>query len=294
MVDNGLIKSNAYSLWLNDLDANIGSILFGGVDTEKYVGDLLTVPILQIPGENPQFYINMSGLALSVNGSIEKTYGRTSLPAPAVLDSGTSLTVLPDSIVASIFQDLNGTYDTQNPGHIPCSLMNEDISLKFAFSTASVSVRIKEMLTSTQPGVTMADGTQGCAFGIVPTSGDSIVLGDTFLRSAYVVYDLDNNEVSLANTKFHASGVGKGDSVLEIGATVPGATTVDTYSTTATSVMGTSSASAQKNSSTATSTASRTSTSNAAISRRTLKSELIMILCVVGLVVFWNHLVLFS
>ena len=32
LVSEGKIASNAYSLWLNDLSANTGSILFGGVD----------------------------------------------------------------------------------------------------------------------------------------------------------------------------------------------------------------------------------------------------------------------
>ncbi|QKX54358.1 uncharacterized protein TRUGW13939_01444 [Talaromyces rugulosus] len=287
MVDNGLITSNAYSLWLDDLDADTGSILFGGVDTEKYVGKLQTVSILQIPGENPQFRINMSGLALSVNGSIEATYGHTSLPAPAVLDSGTSLTVLPEPIVASIFQDLNGTYVTQNPGFIPCSLINEDIRLNFTFSTASVSVRIKEMMTSTRPGATMKDGTQGCALGIVPTSGHSSVLGDTFLRSAYVVYDMDNNEISLANTNFNASssGDGGGGSVLEIGATVPGATMVSSSVTTATSAVETSPSSVQKSTSAATSTASESSASSAVVSRGMLSKEPCTILFVVCLAI---------
>jgi hypothetical protein len=32
-----------------------------------------------------------------------------------------------------------------------------------------------------------------------------VVLGDTFLRSAYVVYDLQNHEISLAATNFNAT-----------------------------------------------------------------------------------------
>jgi len=43
-----------------------------------------------------------------------------------------------------------------------------------------------------------------CILGISP-AGDSIcVLGDTFLRSAYVVYNLTNNEISLAQINFNA------------------------------------------------------------------------------------------
>jgi len=51
------------------------------------------------------------------------------------------------------------------------------------------------------------------------------VLGDTFLRSAYVVYDLSNNEISLAQTNFNATK----SNVMEIqsgSAGVPNATGV--------------------------------------------------------------------
>lgn len=41
--------------------------------------------------------------------------------------------------------------------------------------------------------------------GILPTDEFSPVLGDTFLRSAYVVYHLGNNEISIAPTIFNAT-----------------------------------------------------------------------------------------
>jgi hypothetical protein len=50
-----------------------------------------------------------------------------------------------------------------------------------------------------------SDGTPACLFGIAPAQGGTNVLGDTFLRSAYVVYDLDNNEISIAQTKYNVS-----------------------------------------------------------------------------------------
>jgi hypothetical protein len=60
-------------------------------------------------------------------------------------------------------------------------------------------------------------------FGIAPTGAGTSVLGDTFLRSAYVVYDLDNNEISLAQSAFNATT----SNVIEItSAGVPGASAV--------------------------------------------------------------------
>ena len=49
------------------------------------------------------------------------------------------------------------------------------------------------------------------------------MLGDTFLRSAYVVYDLNQNTISLAQTNFNATG----DNIMEISNTsIPDATSV--------------------------------------------------------------------
>ncbi|KAJ5966050.1 hypothetical protein N7481_012764 [Penicillium waksmanii] len=69
------------------------------------------------------------------------------------------------------------------------------------------------------------NGQRACIFGIAPAGSSTAVLGDTFLRSAYVVYDLANNQISLANTHFNSTK----NNVLEIGTgtdSVPSATAV--------------------------------------------------------------------
>lgn len=52
MVSQGLIGAKAYSLYLDDLQASTGSIIFGGIDSDKYHGNLLQIPIV------PQTYQN--------------------------------------------------------------------------------------------------------------------------------------------------------------------------------------------------------------------------------------------
>jgi len=63
-----------------------------------------------------------------------------------------------------------------------------------------------------------------CIIGISPADGSTPVLGDTFLRSAYVVYDLVNNQISLAQTDFNATS----SNIMEItnSTGVPSATAV--------------------------------------------------------------------
>jgi hypothetical protein len=41
----GYIKSRSYSLYLDDVAAKSGSILFGGIDTTKFTGELVTLGV---------------------------------------------------------------------------------------------------------------------------------------------------------------------------------------------------------------------------------------------------------
>lgn len=70
-------------------------------------------------------------------------------------------------------------------------------------------VPVSEMLiplqTTTGAPATNSKGQQICQFGIEPAGDRPILLGDTFLRSAYVVYDLDNRQLSLAQTDFNST-----------------------------------------------------------------------------------------
>ncbi|RAL08401.1 pepsin-like aspartic protease [Aspergillus homomorphus CBS 101889] len=224
MVRDGLIKSNAYSLWLNDLDSSTGSILFGGVNTEKYHGELETLPIQKVGGVYSEFIIALTGVALSSKSS-KRNYSSDDLPAAVLLDSGSSLTYLPDSIVEDIYNDLNVVYEKSSGiGYVPCSSAQKDINITYTFSSPAISVGIDELILDIGD-LYFQNGKRACIFGIIPAGDSTAVLGDTFLRSAYVVYDLSNNEISLANTNFNATK----DNILEIGTgedSVPGATKV--------------------------------------------------------------------
>ncbi|QQK45490.1 putative aspartic-type endopeptidase opsB [Penicillium digitatum] len=231
MVNKGIIQSNAYSLWLNDLDANTGSILFGGVNTKKYHGTLQTVPIQKVDGQYSEFIIALTQVSLT-NSSSENTYSSSLIPVGVLLDSGSSLTYLPDALVQEIYDDLGVSYEPDSGiGYIDCSMADEDIALSYTFSSPTINVSIKELIIDAGD-LFFRNGKRACIFGIVPAGSSTAVLGDTFLRSAYVVYDLANNEISLASTNFNTTE----NDILEIGTgpdSVPGATAVSNPVTTA-------------------------------------------------------------
>ncbi|KIV91640.1 hypothetical protein PV10_06156 [Exophiala mesophila] len=225
LVDAGHIATPAYSLWLNDLDAAIGEILFGGVNTERYEGSLATVPIIRTYGDYYEFVIALTGLSLGGD-----RISSSSLPAGVLLDSGATLSYLPNDIVQVLYDEIQAVYVADaGAAYARCSLASNDSTFDFEFSGKTISVSFNEMIltegitTSGQP-LTFTNGDTACLFGIAPADGSIAILGDTFLRSAYVVYDLENNEISLAQTRFNTTA----DDIQEItsGSSVPGATPV--------------------------------------------------------------------
>ena len=229
MADANLIQSSAFSLWLDDLEANTGNILFGGIDTQKFHGTLSTLPIQPEFNTFAEFIITLTGLSLTQNGQTQ-TFNQD-LPTPVLFDSGSSLTYLPNDLTQAIFTGLKVTYDgQQQTAYCDCRLADTSDTLDFTFTNPKISVPMSELAINPGPNpdgsiATFDDGTPLCIFGISPADGTTAVLGDTFIRSAYLVYDLGNNEISIGQTNFNATD----SNVMEIGtgsAAVPSATVV--------------------------------------------------------------------
>ncbi|POR32849.1 Elongation factor G, mitochondrial [Tolypocladium paradoxum] len=232
----GLIKTVAYSLWLNDLSASTGSILFGGIDTEKYVGQLTKLPVLlnKRVNNDTAFAVSMYSLeAASPSGS--DTLTSSDLPIPVVLDSGTSLTYLPQDMASQAWQEVGAVWDSDAQAPLlPCSFANHAGHFSFVFTGPQgprINVTMDELVLALTngPAPTFTSGPYRgktvCEFGIQNQTGPPFLLGDTFLRSAYVVYDLVNNEIGIAATDFNST---KSNVVpfASDGAAIPSATAV--------------------------------------------------------------------
>ncbi|PNY24890.1 Elongation factor G, mitochondrial [Tolypocladium capitatum] len=232
----GLIKTIAYSLWLNDLRSSTGSILFGGIDTGKYVGQLTKVPVIRNDrvGNFTVFAVSMYSLeATSSSGS--DTLTSSTSPISVVLDSGTSFSYLPQDMVSQAWQEVGAVWNS-NAGTpvLPCSCANHAGHFSFVFSGPNgprINVTMNELvlpLTSGPPPKFTSGPYRGktmCGFGLVNQTEPPFILGDTFLRSAYVVYDLVNNEIGLAATNFNSTKTNV-VAFASGGATIPSATAV--------------------------------------------------------------------
>lgn len=203
----GIIGSVTYSLWLNDLDASQGSILFGGIDTEKYVGNLTWVDIIK--DKQLDAYLQFSIPLTEIDISSAKTF---STDTEVILDSGTTLCYLPQDLAEELWKEVGAIWDVGvNAAVLPCSFAGQSEYLSFAFDSNGprINVTMDELvLPYTRPSIPFRSGIYKgqalCLFGIQNSTGPYL-LGDTFLRSAYVVYDLENNQIGLAATNFNAT-----------------------------------------------------------------------------------------
>jgi len=236
--NEGHIPSLSYSLWLDDLNDNTGTILFGGVDSSKYTGPLVSLPIQNDiqSGRKTSFTVTWSNLTLTNSGPAETVVLTPSSPQPAILDSGTTLTYLPDTIANQIFNAVGVITDPQLGQIAPCSLAANNLTFTYTFGGpggAVISIPISELLIpltnedgSAYTGSRGSKGAPLCQFGIDAAGSNPILFGDTFLRSAYVVYDLETLQVGLAqlNTQASVSGSGNVQIISASPANIPGVT----------------------------------------------------------------------
>ncbi|KAK4136005.1 acid protease [Trichocladium antarcticum] len=249
MVDQGKIATKAYSMYLNEYTAETGTILFGGVDTEKFYGELKSVPTIanKKTGAHDHFTVALTSLT-AVSPSAQNSTALSTSPTPleVILDSGTSMTYLPPSVTRPLYRMLNAIDDTSGSGSgqilVDCAQRtNTDLHLAFQFNGPSgpvVNVSAAEfILDDLRPYIAQGslalprnlpwkkDNT--CRVGVLPAEHEPpYLVGDTFLRSAYVVYDLDNHAIGLAQSALGAAGskiveIKKGQGVPKVSGVAP-------------------------------------------------------------------------
>lgn len=131
----------------------------------------------------------------------------------AILDSGTTITLLPDDVAEMVFEELGATI-SQELGAVvvPCALGSNPGTLNYGFGGSggpTIKVSMSELvlpLVLTDGTVpTYTNGETACQLGIQAAGSLPVLFGDTFLRSAYAVYDLANNRIGLAQTDFNST-----------------------------------------------------------------------------------------
>lgn len=217
LVDQKIIRVKAFSLWLGQDTQAPGSLLFGGVDTAKLDGDLTTLKVQAndvYPGGD--VYLVQADSIIFRKSTDSKN--PKSFSGLVMLDSGQTLTYLPDDLVASIWEETKAQFYQANDraARVPfveCGLSS--IFVDFNFGPTKIQIPISKFVY--HDAGAPKNGPQ-CLLSIQPISKvyrkgkGQPILGVKFLQNAYVVHDLKNRQVSIAKLKFTSASA-----VVELG-----------------------------------------------------------------------------
>ncbi|RYP92841.1 hypothetical protein DL770_001012 [Monosporascus sp. CRB-9-2] len=213
MALQGLIHTPTFSQYLNDVRSQ-GSLLFGGIDHAKLADEIKEFEVINFSGRYSQWYLNLTGVGVTVDGSDTTWFSNSSVTGPAFLDSGSPKAFLPASSSISLILSVGASYDPSlTMSVIPCSAQYRpdaaSTTIDFAFggsNEAVIRVPLEQMIERyPDPNPPMIGGETACSFGISPGPDGFMVLGDAFIRGAYAVHDLEKKTLGLANAKLNVT-----------------------------------------------------------------------------------------
>lgn len=180
--------------------------------------------------------------AVSLANKAGKTQNsQTNLNIPVILDCGSTDTYLPDEIVQPILSGIGAVSDSEFGFVVPCSLGSDGASFSFTFGASNgpvIKVDMSEFVRPVPESVgtdfTFSDNTPACIWGLKPAGDRPNLFGDTFIRSAYLVYDLESQQIAVAQTNFNTTKSNvvefSNKEIPNVSATVSGAAVTQTYS----------------------------------------------------------------
>lgn len=240
LVEQNLISQHIFSVYMNNAneDGWAGEVIFGGVDDSKFSGNITYLPVAKLQtSSNPlssitssssaYFYWMTYGQGIAVeNPQSTRTTSNISFDQVTafIIDTGTTLTYLPNDMAVSIAESLVGAgnyaLDPQSQVFIAdCSAAKSDAALVLSMSQSNkvspdpvtITVPASQLLIPLDSPTT--DTATYCMLGVAPigSNNNMLLVGDSVLRSTYLVFDIEHNQIgfaSAANVEGKVNGVG--------------------------------------------------------------------------------------
>ncbi|KAL9538550.1 hypothetical protein MBANPS3_010850 [Mucor bainieri] len=240
LVANNVISDPVFSIYLNKASSYgwVGEIIFGGVDSSKFTGNITYLPVASLsstksssnkkratlPKNDSNYYWMVEGQGVAVTNSSSSSATTTngtdsntildlsfSSTSAFILDTGTTLTYLPSKIAQQVVEAFAGQDYTIDAGSgayiISCDAAKSTTQFELKMGPSASADPVVLSVPASQLVIPLdaetADAANYCLFGIAPTSSSSVgsnlyLVGDSVLRSTYMVYDMGNNRVGIA------------------------------------------------------------------------------------------------
>ncbi|KAG1140116.1 hypothetical protein G6F37_012176 [Rhizopus arrhizus] len=179
LISQGLISNPVFGVYLGkESNGGGGEYIFGGYDSSKFSGDLTTI---DVDNSNGWYGITIDGT--SISGS------QVSDSFSAILDTGTTLLILPSNVASSVAQAYNANDNGDGTYTISCDT-SELQPLVFTIGGSTFEVPTDSLIFE-QDGNT-------CVAGFGYGEDDFAIFGDVFLKNNYVVFNPQVPQVQIA------------------------------------------------------------------------------------------------
>jgi hypothetical protein len=218
----GLIKSRSFSLFLDDVELKTGSILFGGLDTAKFNGELVTLSIHRDDHRNSWtygLYVSQSLFLTSLSGNFNGTstqYTPEQYSSTAILDSGASALTVPPFIFDQLVSSAPIVLQHEGSAAMLCKDMDPGAYLTVGLAgingaATTIDIPMSNLVMPifqgpyAHPQPYTYQGEELCVFAVARGTASHNLLGDPLLRSAYTVFNLDERTVSIAQASYRTT-----------------------------------------------------------------------------------------
>ncbi|KAK3179129.1 hypothetical protein K4F52_009375 [Lecanicillium sp. MT-2017a] len=161
-----------------------GTYNFGYINESEYIGDIEYTPINLL---TPFWEINLSGSQIGKDGEFDN------VPVRGIVDTGTSLLMMPQQVVDDYYAELEGSFFNYEKGVMmyPCDLTPPD----FIFGVGDY----RGVIPGHYMNYARANETY-CYGGLQTSQGIPFsVFGDIMLKAQFVVFDRGTLQVGFAN-----------------------------------------------------------------------------------------------
>ncbi|KAF9320709.1 hypothetical protein BG003_005160 [Podila horticola] len=181
-----------------------GEITFGGVNTARFTGSVTYTDCLPgRPWTIPLNSVNVNGKAISIPTGTKAT-----------IDSGTTAMLMSKTAADAINSAIPGAVqapNAQNAWFLPCT-GSAPVTFTFGQFTATIPYKDFAMQSTAQRTSTGMFCQSAAMFPVGQMSSiDEWLIGDTFLKNVYSVFDFENNASNGGRIGFAALGSGGND-----------------------------------------------------------------------------------
>ncbi|KAF9542608.1 Vacuolar protease A [Mortierella hygrophila] len=188
MIKQNLIQSPIFSVWLGrSTEGGGGEYRFGSYDPERIDGELTWCPVTV----KRYWQIKCDGLFF---GDVD-----LQLTSDVIVDTGTTLVILPTDVAKAIHSQIPGSYYDDNNGWIvPNTPEVANLpGFQLLLNGTKFNVIMKDLMRED------VEGKEGFVFSGIASS-DRIttwILGDVFIKQNYCIFDLGQERVGIAKCK---------------------------------------------------------------------------------------------